>query len=243
MHTLTTEDLLSLWERCASLHGIDRSLQVLACALPERDPDELARLPLGSRDALLLAVRRSTLGDRVDAQDVCPACGEQVEVELKCSALANAGGPPPLEWSLEREGFRLTLRPLDSFDAAAAAQCETVAAARATLLARSVLTAERAGEKVEVECLPEEVVSTAAASIATHDSGSELMLEFLCPRCDHAWRSVLDVASFVWTELSARAQRLVLDVHALARAYGWHESDILAMGETRRAAYLALVHA
>ena len=37
------------------------------------------------------------------------------------------------------------------------------------------------------------------------------------------------------------AGRMLLDIHALARAYGWSESDILALPPRRRQAYLELV--
>ena len=44
-----------------------------------------------------------------------------------------------------------------------------------------------------------------------------------------------------WAELDAWARRLLLDVHTLARAYGWSERDILQLTETRRQFYLNLI--
>jgi hypothetical protein len=41
--------------------------------------------------------------------------------------------------------------------------------------------------------------------------------------------------------VAARAQRLLMEVHLLARAYSWRESDILAMSPARRNAYLQQV--
>jgi len=41
--------------------------------------------------------------------------------------------------------------------------------------------------------------------------------------------------------LSARARRLLRDVHELARAYGWSERDILELSLTRRLAYRLLL--
>jgi hypothetical protein len=240
MHALAAEDLLALWEIGAGLHAIDRSLQVLARAGPDGDPEALARLPLGSRDVLLLEVRRQTLGDRLEAQDVCPACGQRIEVALQCSALAAACGEPPPQWSIEYGGCRLQLRPLDSVDAAAAAQCGSARDARAVLLARSVVAAERDGRPVPPGDLPPDVLAEVEASIAAQDGGAELVIALACPACARTWRNVLDVASFVWAELAAHAQRLLLDVHALARAYGWSQAEILGMSDRRRAAYLAL---
>ena len=243
MRLLTGEDLLGVWERGVRLHAIDRSLDVLAVALPDRDPQELARLPLGTRDALLLAVRAAMIGDRIEARDACPACGARVEVALTCGALSNACHPPPDEWEIEHDGCRLTLRPLDSLDAAAAAHCDTVDAARAVLLERALVSATRGEHAVAAADLADDAATAVAESIAAHDAGAELMLELSCPSCDHAWRRVLDVASFLDTELAACALRLVDEVHLLARAYGWSEDDILRMSDTRRAAYLALVTA
>jgi hypothetical protein len=41
----------------------------------------------------------------------------------------------------------------------------------------------------------------------------------------------------------ARARRLLIEVHSLASAYGWSETDILSMSEPRRALYLEMVQA
>ena len=50
----------------------------------------------------------------------------------------------------------------------------------------------------------------------------------------------MDVGSFVWAELHAHGRRVLREVDVLARAYGWTEAEVLALGERRRAAYLAL---
>jgi len=243
MRPFAAHDLVALWERGAGLHPIDRALHTLAYATPGCDPEALARLPLGVRDTQLLEVRRANLGERIEALETCPSCGEQIELALECSVLATGGAAPPSDWSLEHSGHRLTLRALDSRDAAACVQAPDVAAARALLLERCVVAADRSGEPVPPGALPEEVGAAVAAELAERDDAAELSLALACPRCGHAWASVLDVASFVWAELAARAQRLLQEVDALGRAYGWREADILAMSDTRRAAYLALATA
>lgn len=243
MLTLSAGDLLTLWERGASLHPIDRALQVLALALPDRPWVDLARVSLGERDALLLEVRRATLGDRIAAQDTCQACGERVEIDLTCSALIGERSPASREWLLEHDGYRLTLRAVTSEDAAAAAMSVTVAAATSQLLERCVVAATRDERPVQATELPDTIVSAAAASIAEHDTRAELVLDLACPACQRRWTRILDVARFVWIELTTRAQHVVTDIHTLARAYGWSEADIIAMSDARRAAYLHLVTA
>ena len=67
------------------------------------------------------------------------------------------------------------------------------------------------------------------------------VLALACPACGHRWQSVFDIAAFLWREIDAWAQRTLRDVHALARGYGWHESDILALTATRRQIYLEMI--
>src|SRR5688500_3313428 len=121
MNTLTPADLLTLWEDGARLHSVDRAIHTLRAVEPWRDAGSVAGLPLGERDVLLLAARRAVLGDRLQAHAACPACGEGVEFELSCAALIGDGERPPQTWQLEVGGAVITLRPLDSLDAAAAA--------------------------------------------------------------------------------------------------------------------------
>jgi hypothetical protein len=47
----------------------------------------------------------------------------------------------------------------------------------------------------------------------------------------------------LWMRLQLAAERLLLDVDALARAYGWSEAQVLALPPLRRAAYLQMVGA
>ena len=69
---------------------------------------------------------------------------------------------------------------------------------------------------------------------------AETRLDFTCPECGKAWSDPADVADFLWTELSAKARQLLLEVDALARAYGWNEAEVLALSPARRTAYLRL---
>ncbi len=228
MRRLEPRDLVRIWEAGVALHPIDRALLILGTR-------DAARLALGTRDEQLLRTRAATLGDRLEATDTCPECGERVDVSLSCQALVGEIEPAPERWTVEHGDLRITVRPLDSVDAAAAVAAGDVEAAASELLARAVVAVEPAGP------LPTEAVAAVAASLASRDAGAELLIELTCPACATRWQRVLDVAGFVWAELEARAQRLIGDVHALASAYGWTEGEVLALGDARRAAYLAMV--
>jgi hypothetical protein len=96
---------------------------------------------------------------------------------------------------------------------------------------------------VESSCWTDEIIENIGAALAAADPMGETRVALVCPACDHAWDDSIDVASFIWTELEARARRLLWEVHSLASAYGWSESETLALSAARRAMYLEMVRA
>jgi hypothetical protein len=96
---------------------------------------------------------------------------------------------------------------------------------------------------VESSGWTEEIIEKVGQSLATADPMAETRVALTCPACDHAWNDSIDVASFIWAELEARARRLLWEVHSLASAYGWSESETLALSAARRAIYLEMVRA
>ena len=75
------------------------------------------------------------------------------------------------------------------------------------------------------------------------DPGAELSFALACPHCATPWTAALDLGELLWRKLRDAAERLLLDVDALARAYGWSEPEVLALSPLRRAAYLQMASA
>ena len=73
------------------------------------------------------------------------------------------------------------------------------------------------------------------------DPGACTDLDLTCPACQHTWIEPFDIGAYFWTELSAYAERLLHEIHVLARAYGWTEGDVLGLSRGRRRRYLELV--
>lgn len=237
---LSARQIVSAWEQGRRQHPIDRALTLLACADPAPGRGALASLPLGERDARLLAVHRDTFGAGLACFAECAGCGERLEVELDAGAVAaSAGGAG--EGTLEVGELVLELRPLDSRDLAAAAACGTAEEGAKVLARRSVRSAARAGVAVEAGEAAEANQDRIAARLLELDPRAEVMLDLRCPGCGEAIAAPLDVAAFVWSKLSASARRLLREVHTLASAYGWSEESILALGDARRQAYLELI--
>jgi hypothetical protein len=66
----------------------------------------------------------------------------------------------------------------------------------------------------------------------------DVAIDMTCPACAHLWNAPFDIVEFLWEEIEVRARRLLDEVHVLASAYGWTETEILRLSDARRGAYL-----
>ncbi|MCP5129680.1 MAG: phage baseplate protein [Pseudomonadales bacterium] len=242
MRALTAAEVIRLWELASRYHPVDRALAVLQLLIPDQHRDILAGFSLGQRDQLLLAVRQATFGDRVAGIDHCPQCDETVEFELSCDTLLAQSGEPGAA-SLDYQGYRVVLRPLNSFDLAAAAAATSLEQARALLQRQCIVEVSLQGEAVASDQLPAGLQDRLNETALAADPQAEILLDLDCPACGHKWHSLLDIVHILWAEISARAQHLLREVHLLASAYGWSEQQILELSPTRRASYLRMVSA
>ncbi len=251
MRALSAAELLRVWEVAGDRHPIDRALALLCAACPGWEVKQLARLPIGQRDALLLALRQRTLGPQLLGYGRCPQCATQVEFSVTIADLLHgiegeaeltdrAAGEPP-EYTLETDDHNLRFRLPDSFDLAAIVHCRDAREARSDLVRRCVVETSQGPQDASVADLPGKLVTLLGERMEELDSLAEVRLELNCARCHHHWAVTLDIVSFFWTEIAVRAKRLLHEVHLLARAYAWRETDILAMSEQRRQYYLNMV--
>jgi hypothetical protein len=240
MRALSAAELLDLWERGLQLPPARRALALLEAACPEISPRELATLPLGRRDAWLLELRELLLGPELTMVAGCPGCGEQVESSFDSAVIradANVLAPIP---TVAVDRYRIAFRLPASEDLLALSPGTDRAFARRLLLSRCILDAKRDGEAVDAASLPEHAVEAVAAQMAAADPQADVELALACPACRHRWQIAFDIPNFFWQEIQAWARFMLRSVHALARAYGWREADVLALSPTRRQLYLEL---
>jgi hypothetical protein len=246
MRGLSTAELLTVWERSLPHSPTQRALALLAAAYPDVTADALARLSIGERDGQLIRLREALFGFRLETLTVCPKCEEQLELTFSTQDIqVPAPALPALPEDgvrVEADGYEVTCRVPTSADLLEIAQSAATDRHDA-LLKCCIQTARRGSENVDPATLPANVVSAVIDGMAQADPQAEVQIALVCVACSHRWSLPFDIFSYLWSEIEEWAQRLLLEVHALASAYGWSESDILLLSPRRRRLYLDMVGA
>jgi hypothetical protein len=238
VHGIADATLLDVWEQACAVDRPWRELVVLAAACGET-PARLATLSIGERDRLLLAARARTFGRRMDCETTCGWCDARLELSLDAVELSvsrSAIDDDDLE--VEAQGVSVRFRLPDSTDIAACR--EAAADPVAQLLERCVQVVTPPDGSLAVAMLPQAVLDAVTERMAVLDPQAEMLLDLDCPECGVHSQTSFDPAAYFMAEIDARAARLLEEVHVLARAYGWNEADVLALGPVRRRRYLEL---
>jgi hypothetical protein len=245
------DDQAFLLDMAGTLTPDERANALLERCLDEDDPATLvSSLVAGDREALLLQLRRLTLGQTLDCVLACaaPGCGERMELELRIGDLLvepypdvratydialNAEDPPLVA--------RFRLPTVADLRAATAGDTGDTEAVVADLLTRCVTVLADGQDVIAGDRLDAGARDLIATAMAERDPQAEIELDLGCPSCGTPFAVVLDTPAFLLQELDARAARLLEEVHALAFHYHWSEHEILAMAPTRRERYLTLL--
>ncbi len=242
MRALTNAEILDVWERGCQALPSQRAMLLLTVACPEKEPGELAASSIGRRDALLLELRGMIFGRRILSLTKCQQCGESVEMEFSVddfTMLSLAGETDSVMFIAEQE-YEVQFRLPDTVDQVMIADLPDAETAQQTLMERCVVSAARAGNEVSPGDLPPTVVARMTEKMAELDPLASIFLAVTCAACGNCWQVLFDVCDLFWRELSYYARRLLGEVHQLASAYGWSETEILSLSATRRRLYLEM---
>lgn len=232
MRTPSETDLLKLWEEGQVRHPIDRALLLCAWARPDIAADRFAGLPLGVVNAGLLKMRAALFGPRVELQVKCTHCGELLEIPLDLAELTASASEQERDVEIDVDGFRF--RSPASRDLAAIAYDLDTEAAALRLLDACCL------DRPDGDAASAEVFARADEQLEAADPLADPRLDVACPACARHMDAVLDPGALLWDDVQAYVRGLLGQVHALARAYGWTEREVLSLSPCRRAAYLEM---
>lgn len=240
MGGLSASDLIRISEAVQGQRPLDQALTILRAGFPELDGESLADLPIHDRDCLLFELRQQTLGARLRGRAECPHCRASLEFETHTTDFQDAGRSGKAEHTFERDGLRVTFRVPTSRDIAAVANASPEDGPR-RLAERCIVKIDREGTAASLEECAADLIKEVANRLCEREPRAETLVNVICPECNFGWKIMLDVGSFFAVEIEALAKRLLLEVHALARAYGWSEREILSLSARRRHTYLELV--
>lgn len=221
-------ELLHTWEHAQGLPPAARLLHLAG--------EDTADLPVGAVVAALLARHRAWFGSTLRGVADCPRCNTRLEIACDVDELLRTPVPQPGVHSVAADGHRVQFR------------LPTVAD---LIAVESRLDEDEAALSLLNRCLIDRCVVDADAALlapvsermAEIDPLGDAELALQCESCGVQFARGLDAGEFLWREIETRALRLLGHVHALARAYGWREADILAMSPARRQVYLDLAGA
>jgi hypothetical protein len=245
MTALSPAGMLDAWEAGQVRPPAERDLLLLIAASPDGEAaaGRLERLSAGERDRQLLDLRERTFGPELTAVADCPTCGERLEMTFTTADIrppeTGLEGRPQ---RLEKDGYLIDFRPPSLGDLVAAGVTSDAGEGRRVLLERCI-TANRGGTAIPPERLPVPILEQVMAGMAAADPGADAELALACPGCGRRWIAAFDIGAYFWSELDAWAERTLIEIHALASAYGWSERDILSLSTARRRRYLEMVQA
>lgn len=230
--------LLRAWEHGSVLPHWERALLLAADAVAigapaaeeYGDPGELRRLPVGHTHRLVLLWRADEIGPTLTGTAGCPACGCVIEFVLEVARLLDSK-PIQSSGALVHGDHTIDWRcPTPEDLMAVTVETEPLSALRSRCVS----------VRGEVDP-PASVWRAVDRQLAEADPLAEIVVDLACAECAEVFAARIDPVAFVWAELEATAVRVLHEVDLLARAYGWAEADILALGDIRRTAYLRLV--
>ncbi|HEY9102457.1 hypothetical protein [Chitinimonas sp.] len=239
---MDTATLFTLWDQGCGQPPVQRALCLLAAAWPERAYAGWAEVSIGERDEYLLRLRERLFGQQLQCVATCPNCAQALELSFETTQIRASAPLPALPLAMEADGYSLSFRLPNSGDLLdALEQPESQRCRR--LMVRCVMSASKQGEAVAAAQLPDALLAQLSDHLAVLDPQASVELALVCHSCAHQWSTLFDILSYLWGEIEDWGERLLLDIHALALAYGWSERDILALSPQRRQRYLAMIGA
>ena len=240
---LSDAAILQLWDVAETLAPAQRSLEILRCSLSDEDFSRICQAPLGHANRVLLRIRQHRFGSRFHVIDRCRHCAETIEFTIATEAMLEGLRPPPPEdrRTLRFQDWTLHLHPLCPLDWIEPMPDSSPEEHGRRLMARTLLACDLNQTPAAPSDLPEPAWEAIARFQHEWDPAAEMLFQLRCPACQNSWESSLDPGAYLWLELAGQARILQTQVHTLASAYGWGESEILALSAKRRAAYVVRI--
>jgi hypothetical protein len=201
-------------------------------------PVDWASLPAADLDAAALTIRRSWIGEmiRTDARCPDPGCRERIDVSFGIGDYLyhhrprrpRGGVGMAGDGWLTLTGASVRFRVPTVADLLAAVACDQPEAELSNRCIDGPELSPALARRLD------RAMSALAPSLDDFLGGS-------CPVCGHTVTMRFDPLAYTLADLRQTFSGLQLEVHALAAAYGWPETAILALPRSRRQRYASVI--
>lgn len=195
--------------------------------------EELFNLTIGERDQLLIKAYQALFGSEIEVFSSCSACSCELELLVDLNELLAADYEVDANSEIELHGKQLLVEPIRVGDLK---QVKRIGYEK-------WIDEKLSQAKIASKLITQEGRNEYAARLSELDPQADICLEFECVECQFSWIDPFDIASQLWFRFDATCKRLLAAVHSLASAYGWTETEVLAMSPWRREVYLNMVRA
>jgi hypothetical protein len=223
-------------------HLLSRCLERLG-PVTQVIPEIVRQLSVGDREALMLHLRRITLGERVSCVLSCPSCEAKMDLDLRVAELLQApypyaGRTHSTEIHDGETAYYVSFRVPNGEDQEAVAELasKSITSAVETILRRCVTELTRADEPVDE--FPPIVIEKVQEKMAELDPQAEIVFDLRCPECSARFTVPFDAADYVCRELMSAEQDFYREVHSLSFHYHWSEDAVLALPRRKRQIYV-----
>ena len=209
---------------------------------------ELVReLNVGDREALLLHLRRLTLGGLISCLLCCPQCESKMDLDFQVEEVLLPGYPnrQRAHKTNLREGersYRVVFRVPNGEDQeiAAIAARDSVDVAAEIVLRRCVESVTSEDGELVTDLLPV-LIRDLPEKMAALDPQAEILFDLTCPECGAKFTVPFDAADYICRELAAGEHEFYREVHSLCFHYHWQEDAVLGLSRRKRRIYLELL--
>lgn len=238
MYKLSNKQMLPLWEDSNCSTSVVKAIVVLQAVMPNVAYEKICRLSIGKRNKYLLKIIENTFGPHIPCLVHCPHCKEALEFKLNIQEFYTKKKTAATQ-QVVINGLQITFRPITTADLLAISSYKKVEKACIALSHQCILEVKNSqNETVKLASLSQDFIGQLAEHMQDTDPQAETILNLHCPCCEEQWQMPLDIVNLLWNEITVQAKRLLDDIHCLALSYGWCESTILAVSNSRRQAYL-----
>ena len=243
MKPLTAQELLTVWERGRRQMPARRALMLLSAALESEAADRLKAITVGERDARLLQLRCGLFGSAMAACAQCEHCGQSLEFSLDATQIAQTFVPASSAASAQIDDYEIEYALPTAGDLAELSTSGSATEAREALLSRCVRSVTHHARALTWADLGESILDRLGDLMRQADPLAEIQLSLTCSHCGKTAKPLFDIVTYLCREIDVWAARIVDEVHAIAREYGWTEETILNLSPERRQLYMERIGA